>query len=276
MERKRESLDVSIVIPCSDDPLLEKCLQSIDVDTDVIVALNAPSPEVRNILTKFPAVRTTETNRRGIAPAYNLGIEEACSNTILLMDSDCVFESGTIERLYKLGLNHQVAKGRVVFQRRGAISSAIASLREYTTSNLVNAYSPPLLFDKKIVDKIGYYFHPDLIWSEDADFDRRVKKANIPIGYDPNAIIYHKALTLAEDLRSAFFYGVGRQIGKDAGIYAPHTFHSSLENIWKVANNSINIAHRKGLPVAAYYLLLWNTWFRMGTFIQHYIKKYGT
>ena len=48
MERKRESLDVSIVIPCSDDPLLEKCLQSIDVDTDVIVALNAPSPEVRN------------------------------------------------------------------------------------------------------------------------------------------------------------------------------------------------------------------------------------
>lgn len=276
MERTTENLDVSIIIPCSSDPLLERCLQSIDANTDIVVALNAPSPEVKYILTKFPTVRTAETNRKGIALAYNLGIEAAYNDNILLMDSDCIFESGTIKRLYELGLSYQVAKGRVVFQRRGGMSSVIASLREYTTSDQINAYSPPLLFDRRITDKIGYYFHSDLIWSEDADFDKRVKKANIPIGYDPEAVIYHKTLTLTEDLRSAFFYGVGRQIGKDVGVYTPHTFNSFLENVQKVTHNSIDIARRKGLPVAAYYLLLWNTYFRMGTLTQHYIKKYGT
>ncbi|MFH0937614.1 MAG: glycosyltransferase [Candidatus Daviesbacteria bacterium] len=276
MERIAESLNISIVIPCSNDPLIERCVQSIDADVDVVVALNAPTPKVRNILSKFPAVRTTEIGRKGIARAYNLGIEAAYNDNVLLMDSDCIFRPGTIKKLHELGLNYQVAKGKVVFSKNGLISSIIASLREYTTSDQVNAYSPPLLFDRKIVDKIGYYFHPDLIWSEDADFDKRVKKANIPIGYNPEAVIYHKALTLSEDLRSAFFYGVGRQIGKDAGVYAPHTLRSFLENIGKVAQNSVNITHRKGLFVAAYYLFLWNTWFRMGTFTQHYIKKYGT
>ncbi|MCL5409995.1 MAG: glycosyltransferase [Patescibacteria group bacterium] len=276
MEKTRESLDLSIVIPCSDDPLIERCLQSIDSDVDIVVALNAPTQEVRDILSKFPEARAAEISRKGIARAYNLGIETARNDHILLMDSDCTFRSGTIKKLHELSLQYQVAKGRVVFSRSGAMSSIIASLREYTTSYQINAYSPPLLFDRKIVDKIGYYFHPDLIWSEDADFDKRVKKANIPIGYDPKAVIYHKALTLSEDLRSAFFYGVGRQIGKDAGVYAPHTFRSFLENIGKVAHNTGEIAHRKGLPAAAYYLFLWNTWFRMGTFTQHYIKKYGT
>lgn len=276
MERTKEILDVSIVIPCSSDPLLERCLQSIDENTDVVVALNAPTPEVRNIVAKFPGVRTAETNRRGIARAYNIGIEAADSDNVLLMDSDCIFESGTIKRLYELGQEYRVAKGNVVFSRTGVTSSTIAKLREYTTSDQVNAYSPPLLFDRKIVDKIGYYFHPDLIWSEDADFDARVKRANIPIGYDPEAIIYHKTLTPRDDLRSAFFYGVGRQIGKDAGVYAPHTFRSFVENIGKVAHNSVDIANRKDILTAAYYLLLWNTAFRMGTFTQHYIKKYGT
>lgn len=275
MERTKEKLDVSIVIPCSSDPLLERCLQSLDVNTDVVVALNAPTPEVRDIVAKFPGVRTAETNIRGIARAYNLGIEAAYSDNVLLMDSDCLFEPGTIKRLYMLGLEYRVAKGKVVFSRKGVTSSTIAKLREYTTSDQVSAYSPPLLFDRKIVDQIGHYFHPDLIWSEDADFDARVKRANIPIGYDPEAIIYHKALTLTEDLRSAFFYGVGRQIGKDAGVYAPHTFRSFAENIWKVTHNTIDIAQRKGLLVAAYYLFLWNTSFRMGTVTQHYIKKYG-
>ena len=36
MERTRESLDVSIVIPCSDDPLVERCLQSIDAYSDTV------------------------------------------------------------------------------------------------------------------------------------------------------------------------------------------------------------------------------------------------
>lgn len=276
MERTRESLDVSIVIPCSNDLLVERCLQSIDANTDTVVALNAPTPEVRNILSRFSTVRTVETNRKGIARAYNLGIEAAYNDRVLLMDSDCTFGSGTIKKLHELGLNYQVAKGKVIFSRNGIISSTIASLREYTTSDPVNAYSPPLLFDRKIVDKIGYYFHPDLIWSEDADFDKRVKKAHIPIGYDPEAVIYHKILTLSEDLKSAFFYGVGRQIGKEAGVYAPHTFRSFVENIQKVAYNSVDITHRKGLLVAAYYLFLWNTCFRIGTLTQHYIKKYGS
>lgn len=266
-------LPISIVIPCSNDVLVERCIRSIDEDVEIVVSLNNPSQKVKNILKKFPDVVTVETKKRGIALAYNNGISKAKNDWILLMDSDCIFEKRAIRRMWELASNFKVIKGRIVFLSSSFSSKIISNLREYTTCDTVNAYSPPLLFDKEIITKIGYYFHPNLVWSEDADFNNRVQRAGIKIGFASEGKIYHKSLTLKEDLRSAFYYGAGRQIGKEIGVYKPHSVKSFLKNIILSFVNSYQILIRKrSILVSGYYFFLWNISFRLGTFVQRYFK----
>ena len=263
---------ISIVIPCSDDILIKNCLESIDVNVEIVVSLNKPSDAVKKIMDTFPSIKIIETDKKGIALAYNNGIEVDSNDWILLMDSDCVFLGDTIVKMWAMTTQFIVIKGRIVFQSIGLISSVIARVREFTTSDTINAYSPPLLFNKKIIEEIGYYFHPDLVWSEDADFNNRVKNKNIQIGSVPEAVIFHKPILLAQDIKSAFNYGVGRQIGKELNIYKPHTIKSVIFNIITVFINTGKIFIKKGLLPALYYFFLWNPVFRAGTFLQKWFK----
>lgn len=262
----------SIVIPCCDDILIKNCLESIDANVEIVVSLNKPSDAVKKIMDNFPGVKIIETDKKGIALAYNNGIEAASNEWVLLMDSDCVFLKNTIVKMWAMTMQFQVIKGKIVFQSTGLVSSVIARVREFTTSDMINAYSPPLLFNKKIIEEIGYYFHPDLVWSEDADFNNRVKTKNIQIGYVPEAIIFHKPIFLVQDIKSAFNYGVGRQIGKELKIYKPHTIKSVIFNIITVFINTGKIFIKKGLLPAIYYFFFWNPAFRTGTFLQKWLK----
>lgn len=259
---------ISIVIPCSSDLLLEQCINSIDSAVEVIVSLGRPTPEVKQLLTKFPDVKIVETDQLGIAISYNKGIEIATNDWILLMDSDCTFSAGAIDKMWQLTDNFRIVRGKVAFRATDLISSITSRLREFTTSDNLNAYSPPLLFNKDIVNQIGYYFRPELVWAEDADFNNRVQSNHIALGYAPEAIIFHRPLSFRRDLRSAFYYGVGRQIGKSLGVYKPHSLKTFANNVGLVLANTGKILARKGLLPAMYYFFLWNPAFRIGTFLQ--------
>jgi len=263
---------ISIVIPCSDDILIKNCLESIDANVEIVVSLNKPSDVVKKIMNNFPSIKIIETDKKGIALAYNNGIKIAINEWVLLMDSDCVLKKDAIAKMWAMTMQFLVIKGKIVFQSVGLISSVIAKVREFTASDTINAYSPPLLFNKKIIEKIDYYFHPELIWSEDADFNNRVKNKNIQIGYVPEAVIFHKPILLAQDIKSAFHYGIGRQIGKELKIYKPHTIKSIVFNIITVFINTGKLFIKKGLLPALYYFFLWNPAFRAGTFLQKWFK----
>jgi GT2 family glycosyltransferase len=265
---------ISIVIPCSDDVLIKNCLDSIDVKVEIIVSLNRPSRAVKDILIDYPQVKIIETDKQGIALAYNNGIEASDNEWILLMDSDCIFSPSSISKLWPTTSHFSVIKGKTIFLSTDFVSYIIAKVREFTTSDKVNAYSPPLLFNKKIIKHIGYYFHPDLVWSEDGDFNNRVKSNNIPIAYVPEATILHKPLKLSQDIKSAFRYGIGRQIGKDLKIYKPHTIKSFFDNVMLVLTNTFSIMVKKGFFPAIYYFLFWNSAFRLGTFLQNKFHLY--
>lgn len=265
---------ISIIIPCSDDILIEDCLKSIDIDVEIIVSLNNSSIAVKQILNNFPTVKIIETDKKSIALAYNNGIKASNNDWVFLMDSDCIFSSNTILKMWKMTAKFKVIKGRIIFLSTGLVSSTIARVREFTTSDTINAYSPPLLFNKNIIKKIRYYFSPKLIWSEDADFSNRVNANNIPIGYLSEATIFHKSLKFTQDIKSAFYYGIGRQIGKDLRIYKPHTIKSVIINIVIVFTNTGKIFFKKGLLSALYYFFFWNSAFRIGTFLQRWFSFY--
>jgi GT2 family glycosyltransferase len=49
-----------------------------------------------------------------------------------------------------------------------------------------------LFFNKKVVDRIGFWDENYFLYFEDSDFCERAKKASFKLYYDPKVIIYHK------------------------------------------------------------------------------------
>jgi GT2 family glycosyltransferase len=49
-----------------------------------------------------------------------------------------------------------------------------------------------IAFDKKVVDKVGFWDEDYFLYYEDADFCQRAKRKNIKLYYDPSIVIWHK------------------------------------------------------------------------------------
>jgi GT2 family glycosyltransferase len=267
-----KSYPLSIIIPCCDDLLLEKCVASIDCDVEIIVSLNNPSKEIISLCKKLKRVKVVASLGQGIASAYNQGINASANNWVLLMDSDCTFKNNSIASMWQLTKCSEIIKGKIVFLRSNPMTLITSQLREFTTSDSLNAYSPPLLFNKSIVKKIGYYFHPNLIWSEDADFNQRIQKAKIPISYCPQGEIFHHELSFRTDLKSAFHYGIGREVGKRLKIYQSHSFKNFLKNLFNLFIDFWRIIFKKNVLAALYYLLFWKPAFYFGTWYEKLFK----
>ena len=175
------------------------------------------------------------------------------------MDSDCVFHSRAIKKIFLALNNNFVAKGKVIFQYDNLISRSISRVRDYTNADTVKAYNPFLGLRKDLVDKIGgFFFHNDIYWTEDADLNDRIVAAGIKIKSVPCAIAYHPSLTLKQDLNSAFKYGIGKRIRVEKNIAKGIGSHYSM---------IFDVAKKKGLLSAMYYHI-WNCSYTAGYYFQ--------
>ena len=89
-------MELSIVIPVKDDIKITECINSIDEDVEIVVAMNDPSDEIIDIVKKL-GVKSVHLPEANLSKAYNAGIEAATYDKVLLMDSDCIFEKGTLD-----------------------------------------------------------------------------------------------------------------------------------------------------------------------------------
>lgn len=254
-------MDLSIVIPVSSDLRIVDCIRSVDEDVEIVVSLNKPTNALKQALQGY-TVTLTEIDEANLSKAYNEGIAKAKYENILLMDSDCVFEKGAIRKIFNGLEGHALSKGVVVFQGGNWMNNIVAKVRAFSTSDDLSAFSPPLAFKKSIVNEIGYYFDPDLIWEEDLDFDQRVKKAKLKINWIKDGLIYHPKLSFKQDLRSAYNYGRGHGIGLYKGIYKENKLPKEI----KKKMNKVIYAHlreTKGLGTDLYFMV-WKKFYRKG------------
>ncbi len=270
-------LDLSIVIPCATDTRIKYCIQSVYEtcadNIEIIVSLNGASEEIKEMLKNFQGIKTCEVEEPNLSKAYNNGIQHATRNNVLLMDSDCVFGKDAIKLLYD-GLKYgKLSKGLVVFQDNSTMSKIIAKVREYTTTDFVNAYSPPLVFPKDIKDLIGnYYFHEQVPWSEDSEFDYRTKQAGLKIHHNSRAIIFHAPLNIKQDMKSGFRYGRGKRISEKLGLL-PRTRYFCFKMHAKKILKTREVFYKKGLLAALYYFFVWRPINRVGYLFQGFIFK---
>jgi hypothetical protein len=248
--------DVSVVIALKDDMRIFDCLASVDEDVEIILSLNGTPPDMKRHMQVHPArpVIVEIPDVGNLGAAYNAGIEAASGRYILLMDSDCLFAPGTIRTMYRLVSRYPVVKGQVIYDTApGLLSPLIARIREFDEGDYVSALSPPLLFARTLVDKIGgYYFDPLIHWCEDREFDFRLQLAGIPVLYEPSAEIFHGAQRGAQNLRSYWRYGIGEGIGQELGVFTT----PALPVVWRLCSDlAIVLAcgWRKGVLAGLYY-----------------------
>lgn len=244
-------MDLSIIIPVKDDIRITQCVESIDEDVEVVIVMNEPSQEIIEIVSNMDYVTSVCIDEANLSKAYNAGIEAAKYENVMLMDSDCIFEKGTIRKLYDGMKDAKLSKGMVVFKRDSLESTIVAKVREFTTTDFCNAFSPPLIFKKSIIEDIGYYFNPNLKWEEDFDFNSRVMEKKLKIHWDRSAVIYHPALTFKQDLRSAYNYGTGHGIGIKNKVFPENKETEMKKKIRKFQYKYIRA--KKGIGAQIYY-----------------------
>ncbi|MGH3247884.1 MAG: glycosyltransferase family 2 protein, partial [Trebonia sp.] len=147
----------------------------------------------------------------------------------------------------------------------------IENLQSHHMSNPDRAYQPGLLFHTGILDQIGgYYFDGDIHWTEDADFDRRVRGAGIGVRVS-SAVVEHGKVSVPRKLRSAYRYGVGRSIAESKHLYGTHPHFrpsfSALVSDWPM------LADTYGLATAAY-SVVWMMAFSAGVLAQRHFDVY--
>jgi glycosyltransferase involved in cell wall biosynthesis len=76
-------MDMSVVIPVVDDLRLKNCVESIDENVEVIVVVERPTKEIRDLV-KSLGVECFESHKlRNMGAAWNLGIEHASNESFL-------------------------------------------------------------------------------------------------------------------------------------------------------------------------------------------------
>lgn len=259
-------MDLSIIIPVHNDLRIERCVKSIDEEVEVIAALNRPTKEVSNLVTKLRLI-TCEIGKNNLGIAYNKGLDTASNDTVLFMDSDCVFEPGTIGLLYnsfKKDPNLILAKGYVEYKSNSLESELVRRARRVNTSNVPYAFTPALMIKKQVFEKIndGYSFAEDVVWCVDYEFELRRKKAGIPLKIVPDARIYHDPLSIKSDLKSAFMYGTGKRIRHERT-------GEKVDLIGVIKNPILKGVKEEGLVVGLY-LTIWKTALYTGYYTQKY------
>lgn len=247
-------MTLTIVIPCRDDPRVVECVGSVDADAEILIVLNGSPPDFADMVRREVGARA----RIEILPlpnrssAVEQGIRTASFDRVLLMDSDCVFEAGSIaavERAFDGGASdEEVYKGRIVFDPGPARSSAlVARSRSQRMGHVTTAYKPPLAVSRRLRNRLGgYFFDSRLPWKEDADLDYRVRQAGIRIVPVEGCVIHHAPLAVGADLTSSFRYGVGAAIARHLDVPLPQPRRSVVESL------------RRHGPEAALYMVVNN------------------
>lgn len=252
--------DISIVIRCSSDKRIYDCLKSIDVRVgEVLVVLNYPTPEVENIVKSFNC-RVVRFDSHILSALQNKGIEAARFEKILLMDSDCIFGPGTIDKMTMALDKHKVVRGRLVYiERRSVVPDVIQRLRNVMGACMDIAHTPLLGIRKSIKNDIGgYYFDESILWSDDYEVHLRLVEAGVEIHGIPNAIAFNQRNSLWRELRGATQYGIGGSLidkkRKKPLLYTHRNSWIKFGNIWR----------QQGILTALYYQFLYYPFFLLG------------
>lgn len=187
------------------------------------------SDDKKEIEEKNVNLTVIESQNRGYAHGVNVALKKAIGqgfNYFCVINNDTYFEKEFVQRVLQSLKNHpksliggkiyyargfeyhkgryeKTDLGRIIWYAGGGVDwdHAITPHRgvdevdrgqcdnfsetEFITGALI-------LFDKKVIDNVGFWDESYFLYFEDADFCERAKRKGIKLYYDPSIAIYHK------------------------------------------------------------------------------------
>lgn len=199
---------LSILVRCSDDPRVFRCLDSIDEPCDVVVSLT-PNQSIEAEVARR-GLRFARSPR-GNASATTLAALSLCAHSrVLLVDSDCVFHPGAIRRMMTMAEHADIVRPTIRFDHGDLSSRATAIAREFQYTYCGFVYEPGLLVDLSAVLPAvgGYLFSPVAPFTPDGELDFRVRKSTLRIATDCEVTLTHASLSFRGHLWSYWRYGM--------------------------------------------------------------------
>lgn len=254
-------MKVTIAILCSKDHSIRKCLASIPNNVSIIVMLNNPDEYVERVVKQDKRVTVCRLDESNLGLLRQTAIEYCKTPGIFFMDSDCILTSQTVKCVERELNLYEAVSVPMRYRYYSFETKVVSKCRRFTTPD--DMLFMPAAFRIDVQDKIGgYLFDRRLAWGEDSDQRRRLKIANIPFGIS-NGYVFHKALTINEDARSAFRLGRGNYIQIKYGITKPRTLLSDL-SIIKELRLALKCACDQGIMAGLYHLFIWRTAYKCG------------
>ncbi len=267
--------DLSVVIRCGNDPNVLRCIASVDVQAEIVVAFTGSSQLAESI--KKTGARCVPTPRGNLSQVSNMGFEAAKGSRVILTDSDTEFEPGCIQRLHRALETSKVARARIRFEVTGAgLGSRVAAeARDYVNS-LPVVFTPGIAVRRDLVSDVGgILFNDPVPYAVDADLDLRIKRAHVPVAFVQDAWVRHSAIPLRHDVRAAYRIGAGCRVSIDHWNRDGRFGQLAFNELKAVRFRHLSDLLRRKGPATLAYQTVWDCAYWFGYEHQHE-RDHGT
>ncbi|MBD2182998.1 glycosyltransferase [Aerosakkonema funiforme] len=196
------SLLVSVIIAVKNgERRLGEAIESILSQTykeyEILVVDGQSTDNTEKIAKSYDRVRYIRQTGKGLADAWNLGIEAAKGELIAFLDSDDLWTPNKLSLQVDYLVNHpliQYAIGKFRFILEPGCPIPIGFKKELLDKDIVGPIPGTLIVRKSLLNSIGK-FNTDLVIASDVDWFARVKDENIPMIVIPEVLLYKRVHT---------------------------------------------------------------------------------
>ena len=213
---------ITVVVCVADDVRIKNFLDSVHDYCEVLVVLNGATKEVTKIVNDYKKTKKFELNtvsidERNLSKSRNVGTINAKYDKVVFYDSDCVMVDGALEKYDKYLDKYLIVDGAVKFRDDNFQSKIVSVMRSMGLPGY--ALCPSIGLNRKVKEKVDYYFDEDIKWIEDSELNNRLKKQNVEVGIIEDLTCIHDNLSFKQDLRSAYRYGQGVKTAANKNLH---------------------------------------------------------
>jgi GT2 family glycosyltransferase len=196
---KQEAVKISVIIPNLHSPIMDQTLKSVlSQECDHAFEVIVVGMDKYDLVKQFKEVNFIETpSPVGAAEARNLGIQHACGDWLLFIDSDCIAEPGWMAAFIEAFENGwQVVGGGVktpqepfwlLVYNLSMFHSTLATQKTKETKFLPTLN---LAVQRLVIDKVGM-MDESLLRGQDVDWTARMTLSGYKLLFEPSAVVEH-------------------------------------------------------------------------------------
>ena len=220
-------LPLSVIVPVRNaEEMIDDCLLSIarSQPEEIILVDGLSTDRTLEIARRYP-VRIISDGGKGVAAARMLGVENATSPSVALIDVDIVLGVGALENLY-----HEFVEGQYAGLQAGLVS--VSSGPGYWGRALASHHNHGLsrrwpgvmatLFQRSVL--LRYRLDERFVSGEDIELRWRLRKAGLKLGVSSRTLVTHRfgdTYDFARDQWMADGRGLGRMVSRYGWRAAP-------------------------------------------------------